>query len=42
MAAQWLILLGASTLLIDFPFFGLIYLSQKALERIKGVRLESE
>ena len=42
LAARWFVLLGTSTLLIDFPFFGLIFLSQKALERIKGVRLEYE
>jgi hypothetical protein len=39
-AAQWFLLLGASAFLIDLPFFAFIYLIQKALERIKGVRLE--
>jgi hypothetical protein len=39
LAQQWLVLLGASTLLVDVPFFGLIFLSQRILERIKGIRL---
>jgi hypothetical protein len=39
-AVRWVVLLGASTLLIDVPFFAGIFLLQKALERLKGVRLE--
>lgn len=39
-AVRWLVLLGGCTLLIDLPFFALIFIAQKALERIKGVRLE--
>ena len=42
LAQQWLVLLGASTLLVDVPFFGLIFLSQRVLERIKGIRLTIE
>ena len=39
---QWLVLLGASTLLVDVPFFGMIFLLQKVFERIKGIRLTIE
>ncbi len=39
-AVRWVVLLGGCTLLIDLPFFALIFLAQKALEHIKGVRLE--
>jgi hypothetical protein len=39
LAQQWLVLLGVSTLLVDVPFFGFIFLAQRALERIKGIRL---
>ena len=39
-AVRWLVLLGGCTLLIDLPFFALIFVAQKVLERIKGVRLE--
>jgi hypothetical protein len=39
-AVRWIVLLGSCTLLIDLPFFALIFVTQKALEHIKGVRLE--
>lgn len=39
-AVRWVILLGASTLLVDLPFFLVILLLQKLLEHAKGVRLE--
>jgi len=39
-AVRWVVLLGACTLLIDMPFFALIYGAQKVLEHVKGVRLE--
>ena len=39
MASRWIVLFGASALLIDLPFFTLILVSQKALEQLKGVRL---
>ena len=39
LAQQWLVLLGASTLLVDVPFFAVIFLLQRMLERIKGIRL---
>lgn len=39
-AVRWVVLLGGCTLLIDLPFFALIFVVQKVLERIKGVRLE--
>jgi hypothetical protein len=42
LAQRWLVLLGVSTLLVDVPFFGLIFLLQKLLERIKGIRLSIE
>ncbi len=42
LAARWFILLGASTLLIDLPFFGLIAVGQTVLERFTGMRLEFE
>ena len=38
-AVQWVVLLGASTLLVDLPFFAGIFLLQKLLETVKGVRL---
>ena len=38
-AVQWVVLLGASTLLVDLPFFAGIFLVQKLLETLKGVRL---
>jgi hypothetical protein len=41
-AARWVILLGASTLLIDVPVFLMIFLVQKTLEYVKGVQLEYE
>jgi hypothetical protein len=42
LAQKWLVLLGASTLLVDVPFFALIFLSQRIIERIKGIRLTIE
>ena len=39
-AVRWIVLLGGSTLLVDLPFFLFILLTQMALERLKGVRLE--
>jgi hypothetical protein len=39
-AVRWIVLLGASTLLVDVPLFLTILLVQKIIERIKGVRLE--
>ncbi|MGC9348069.1 MAG: hypothetical protein ACP5JG_08035 [Anaerolineae bacterium] len=42
LAARWMILLGASTLLVDVPVFLVIFLIQKMLEYLKGVRLEYE
>jgi len=39
-AVRWIILLGGSTLLVDIPFFAVIFLAQKVLEHLKGVRLE--
>jgi hypothetical protein len=38
-AVQWVVLLGASTLLVDLPVFAGIFLLQKLLETLKGVRL---
>lgn len=40
MIVRWLVLLGGSTLLIDVPFFALIFVTLKLLERVKGVRLQ--
>ena len=42
LAQRWLVLLGASTILVDLPFFAVIFLSQRILERIKGIRLTIE
>ena len=42
LAQKWLVLLGASTLLVDAPFFALIFLLQKSVERIKGIQLTYE
>ena len=39
-AVRWLVLLVASTLLVDVPFFAVIFVLQKIIERLKGVRLE--
>ncbi len=39
-AVRWVVLLGASTLLVDIPFFLAIFILQTIIERIKGVRLE--
>ncbi len=36
---RWLILLGGSTLLADIPFFLLIWMLEKLLARLRGVRL---
>ena len=40
LALRWVVLLGASTLLVDLPFFAGIFALQKVIERLKGVRLE--
>ena len=40
MAVRWMVLLGGSTLLVDLPFFALIWATLKLLERWKGVRLQ--
>lgn len=39
-AVRWLVLLGGSTLLIDLPFFLFLFLLEKTLERLRGMRLE--
>ncbi|HNT77743.1 MAG TPA: hypothetical protein PKH77_22240 [Anaerolineae bacterium] len=39
MVVRWIVLLGGSTLLVDLPFFALIFVILKLLERAKGVRL---
>lgn len=39
-AVRWVVLLGASTLLVDLPLFLGLFLFQKVLEMLKGVRLE--
>lgn len=39
-ALRWIVLLVASTLLVDLPIFGVIFLIEKATERVKGIRLE--
>jgi len=36
---QWVILLSASTLLVDAPFFLFIFLLEKILERVTGKRI---
>ncbi len=36
---RWLILLGGSTLLADLPFFTLIWLLEKLIARLRGVRI---
>ena len=41
-ALRWLVLLSASVFLVNLPIFAALFLIQKALERIKGVRLEYE
>jgi CHASE2 domain-containing sensor protein len=38
-AVRWIVLLGGSTLLIDIPFFLLILLAEKGLERLRGRRI---
>lgn len=40
LSLRWIVLLGASTLLVDLPFFALIWIVQKLVERLRGVRLE--
>jgi len=35
-AVHWIVLLGGSTLLIDVPFFLVIFLVEKGLERLRG------
>jgi len=39
-AVRLMVLLGGSTLLVDLPFFAAIFVAQKILERVKGVRIE--
>ncbi len=39
-AVRWLVLLGASVLLVDLPIFAALFLGQKLLEILKGVHLE--
>jgi len=39
-SVRWLVLLGGSTLLIDLPFFALIFLVEKLLAWLKGVQVE--
>ena len=39
-ALRWLVLLGASTLLVDLPIFAAIFLLQKVVEHFKGIRVE--
>lgn len=39
-AARWVVLLGTSTLIVDLPFFLLIFAIQKAIERLRGIRVE--
>ena len=38
-AVHWIVLLGGSTLLIDLPFFLLIFLAEKGLGRLRGRRI---
>ncbi len=38
-AARWIILLGISTILVDLPFFSVIFLTEKALERLRGEKI---
>lgn len=40
MAVRWIVLLGGSTMLVNVPFFALIFLTQKLLEHLKGIQLE--
>jgi hypothetical protein len=37
---RWIVLLGASTLLVDLPFFALIFLLEKGLAWLRGVRID--
>jgi hypothetical protein len=39
-AVRWVVLLGGCTLLINIPFFALIFVAQKVLEHVKGVHLK--
>lgn len=38
-SVRWVVLLGASTLLIDVPFFICLFLCEKLIERLKGQRI---
>ncbi len=38
-AVRWIILLGGSTLLVDLPFFSVVFLFEKLLERLKGQQI---
>jgi hypothetical protein len=38
-ALRWIILLGASTLLVDLPIFGAIFLLEKVIGRVKGIKM---
>ncbi len=38
-AVRWVILLGGSTLLVDLPFFGVVFLLEKLLERLTQQRI---
>lgn len=40
MPVRWIVLLGGSTLLVDIPFFALIFITLRFLEFVRGVRLE--
>jgi len=39
-AVRWLVLLGASVLLVDLPIFAILFLLQMLLERVRDVRIE--
>jgi hypothetical protein len=39
-AVRWLVLLGASVLLVDLPIFAAIFMLQKLLERVRDMRIE--
>jgi hypothetical protein len=41
-AARWIVLLGGSTLLVDLPFFLLIFLAEKGLQRLTGREVRYE
>ncbi|MBN2004779.1 MAG: hypothetical protein JXA21_15585 [Anaerolineae bacterium] len=40
MPLRWIVLLGGSTLLVDLPFFAIIFVALRFLEFVRGVRLE--